>query len=45
MLYSSHSKFESAQAQVERQNKKWEGLNVYKLRDAGEATTIKRLMY
>ena len=45
MLYSSHSKFESAQAQVERQNKKWEGLNVYKLRDAGEATTIKRLIY
>ena len=45
MLHTSHSKFESAQAEVERQNKKREGLNVYKLRDAGEATTIKRLMY
>ena len=25
-LYSSHSKFESAQAEVERQNEKWKGL-------------------
>tara|TARA_R110000824_G_scaffold264062_1_gene452868 strand:- start:100 stop:363 length:264 start_codon:yes stop_codon:yes gene_type:complete len=45
LLHTSHSKFESAQAEVERQNEKWEGLNVYKLRDAGEATNIKRLVY
>ena len=45
MLYSSHSKFESAQKTVDEENEKWKGWNVYKLRDAGEATTIKRLMY
>lgn len=44
-LYMSYSSFEPAQACVERQNEKWKGLNVYKLRDAGEATTIKRLIY
>ena len=45
LLHTSHSKFESAQAEVERQNEKWKGWNVYKLRDAGEATNIKRLVY